>query len=364
MGILEKMRAEFVDIVEWIDDDRQSIVWRFPRYHNQIKQGAKLIVRPGQLAVFVHRGKLADRFAPGTHVLETGNLPLLSTIAGWSHGFDSPFKAEIYFVATRQVTDLKWGTPNPVILRDPELGAVRVRGFGTYTLRASNPEKLLTEIVGADSQLEAAEIGDLLRSIIVSEFADLIAASDIPVIDLAANYRILAEKLRNAVVTRVREEFGLEFPQLVLANVSVPEEVERALDARSSISVIGDLARYQQYQVGQSMPIAAANPAGGVAGAGVGLGMGLAAVGQMAGTGVGVLSQPPPLASAAPGITWHFEERGRATGPFTSVQIDEAIAAGRVGPMTLVWSPGMPSWVRAAETPALSARFGPPPLPR
>jgi membrane protease subunit (stomatin/prohibitin family) len=363
MGILEKIRAEFVDIVEWIDDDRQAIVWRFPRYHNQIKQGAKLIVRPGQLAVFVHRGKLADRFAPGTHALETRNLPLLSTIAGWGHGFDSPFKAEIYFVATRQVTDLKWGTPNPVILRDPELGAIRVRAFGTYTLKASNPEKLLTEIVGTDSELEAAEMGELIRSIIASEFSDLIAVSDIPVIDLAANYRILAEKLRTAVVTRMREEFGLDLPQLVLANVSVPEEVERALDARSSISVIGDLARYQQYQVGQSMPIAAANPAGGVAGAGVGLGMGLAAVGQMAGTGVGLMTQPPPLASAGAGV-WHFEERGRATGPLTSAQIDEAIAGGRIGPTTLVWSPGMTSWVRAAETPALAGRFGPPPLPR
>ena len=161
MGFVDKLRAELVDIIEWIDDSRRTLVWRFPRYHNQIKNGAQLIVRPGQVAVFVHQGKIADVFGPGQHRLETRNLPVLSTLAGWLYGFDSPFKAEVYFVSTRQVTDLRWGTPNPVPMRDPDLGPVRVRAFGTYTLRASDPKTLLTELVGTNGEYAADEIHEL-----------------------------------------------------------------------------------------------------------------------------------------------------------------------------------------------------------
>ena len=146
MGLIEKLRAEFIDVIEWMDDVPQTLVWRFPRYHNQIKNGAKLIVRPGQVAVFVSQGKIADVFEPGTYTLETRNLPILSTLQGWRHGFDSSFKAEVYFVATRQVTDLKWGTPNPVIVRDPQLGAVRVRAFGNFTLKAVDARRLVAEL--------------------------------------------------------------------------------------------------------------------------------------------------------------------------------------------------------------------------
>lgn len=364
MGFLEKLRSEFVDIVEWADDDRRTLVWRFPRYHNQIKQGAKLIVRPGQIAVFVHRGRIADQFGPGTYTLATGNLPVLSTLAGWAHGFDSPFKAEVYFVTTRQITDLKWGTTNPVMLRDPELGPVRIRAFGTYTLRANDPSRLLRELVGAGSMFEAGEIEELLRSIVATEFSDLVAASDIPVVDLASNYQSLSGKLREAVLQRVRDEFGLDLPQLFIVNVSVPEEVERALDARSSMAVLGDLGRYQQYQLGQSMPVAAANPAGGVAGAGVGLGMGLAVAGQMGPSGMPGMTYASMAAST--GATWHFEEKGRATGPLANDQVGEAIRSGRIVASTLVWSPGMASWRPAGEIPALSTYFSstPPPLPR
>src|SRR5215510_9725370 len=142
MGILNSLRNELVDIVEWVDDSKHTLVWRFPRYQNQIKNGAQLIVRPGQMAVFVHQGRIADVFAPGQHRLETKNLPILSTLAGWAYGFDSPFKAEVYFVSTRLITDLKWGTPSPVLLRDPDFGPLRVRPFGTYTLRALDPKRL------------------------------------------------------------------------------------------------------------------------------------------------------------------------------------------------------------------------------
>jgi membrane protease subunit (stomatin/prohibitin family) len=355
MGFLEKLRAELVDIIEWVDDDRQTLVWRFPRYHNQIKNGARLIVRPGQVAILVHQGRLADQFTPGTHSLETKNLPVLSTLAGWAHGFDSPFKAEIHFVATHQITDLKWGTANPVLLRDPEIGPLRVRAFGTYTLRATDPARLLKELVGSGTNYEAGEIGELLRAIIASEFADLVADAEIPVLDLASHYQSLSEKLRSAVVSRIRGEFGLDLPQLILVNVSVPEEVERALDAKSSMSLLGDLARYQQYQVGQSTPIAAANPAGGIAGAGLGLGMGLA-----------VATQMTSVATASPPALWHYEERGRAAGPFSASQISEAIAAGRLVATTLAWTSGMPAWKEISQISSFAHLFSstPPPLPR
>jgi membrane protease subunit (stomatin/prohibitin family) len=281
MGFIDKLRAELVDIIEWVDDSRHTLVWRFPRYHNQIKNGAQLIVRPGQVAVFVHQGRIADLFDPGTHTLHTENLPVLSTLQGWHHGFDSPFKAEVYFVSTRQLTELKWGTPNPVILRDPDFGPLRVRAFGTYTLRAQDPRALLRELVGTDQSFESDEINVMLRSTIATAFAEVVARAGIGILDLASSYSALSEELRTAVVERIDDEFGLDMPQLWIVNVSVPEEVERALDARSSMGVIGNLAMYQHYQIGHAIPEAAANPAGGLAGAGVGLGMGMAIAGQM-----------------------------------------------------------------------------------
>ncbi|TMQ57942.1 MAG: antifreeze protein, partial [Candidatus Eisenbacteria bacterium] len=163
MGLVSKLRGELVDIIEWVDSTRNTLVWRFPRYQNEIKNGARLVVRPGQSAIFVDRGRIADVFQPGSYELGTKNLPLLTTLRGWPHGFNSPFKAEVYFVTTRQVTELKWGTPHPVLLRDPEFGPLRVRAFGTYTLRAVKPEALLSELVGTDGSFEADEIEVLLR---------------------------------------------------------------------------------------------------------------------------------------------------------------------------------------------------------
>ena len=362
MGIMKKLRAELIDIIEWIDDSRHTIVWRFPRFHNQIKHGAQLIVRPGQTAIFVHRGRVADIFEPGQYRLETRNLPVLSTLAGWKYGFDSPFMAEVYFVATRQITDLKWGTPNPVMMRDPDFGPVRVRAFGTYTLKALDPKTLLEELVGADSQFEADEITELLRSIVNTAFADVIAKSDIAILDLASNYQRLSEELRRVVIELVDDEYGLELPQLYIVNISVPAEVEQALDARASMRVIGDLAAYQGYQLAQAMPVAAANPAGGLAGAGVGLGMGMAMAGPMmasGGPGHPTPQAPPP----PPPVSWHIAENGQSVGPFTPAQLAQAAAAGRVGPDTLVWSHGMPSWAAASQVPQLADLFPPQPPP-
>jgi membrane protease subunit (stomatin/prohibitin family) len=368
MALFDKLRAELIDIVEWIDDSQHTLVWRFPRYRNQIKWGAQLIVRPGQSAVFVHQGRIADVFGPGHYSLETKNLPILSTLMGWMHGFDSPFKAEVYFVSTRQLTDLKWGTSNPVPLRDPDFGPVRVRAFGTYTLKAIDPGRLLSELVGTDGVYEAEEVSALLRSIIAMAFADVVASSGISILDLAQNYGELSETLRKEVVDRIDDEYGLEIPQLYIVNVSVPAEVERALDARASMSAIGDMGAYQAYQLGNAMPEAAANPAGGLAGAGVGLGMGLAmtnAMGGMMSPGASGAapaqpSGPPPV---PPAVSWHIAEGGESVGPFATAQLAQAITAGRVTRETLVWSAGMNGWLAAGDVEALAGYFAPQPPP-
>src|SRR5690606_7395185 len=230
-----------IDIIEWIDDSRHTLVWRFPRYQNEIKNGAQLIVRPGQVAVFVHRGEIADAFEPGSYTLTTDNLPILSTLQGWKHGFNSPFRSEVYFVSTRQISDLKWGTPNPIMLRDADFGPVRLRAFGTYSMRAADPKALLKELIGTDSSFEADEISELMRSIIITALADLLGESKIAALDLAANYKEFSEDLRKEVQERVDDEYGLDIPQLNIVNISLPEEVEKALDTRSSMGVIGDM---------------------------------------------------------------------------------------------------------------------------
>lgn len=386
MGFVQKLRGELIDIVEWVDDSRHTLVWRFPRYHNQIKNGAQLIVRPGQSAVFVHQGKIADVFAPGQHDLETKNLPILSTLQGWKYGFDSPFKAEVYFCSTRQIADLKWGTPNAVMLRDSDFGPVRLRAYGTYTLKAEDPGVLLAELVGANSEFDTDEITVLLRSIINNCFADIIAASRLSVLDLASNYGQLSEELRSKVIQRIDDEYGLDIPQLYIVNFSLPEEVQRALDARSSMGILGDLGRYQQYQLGTSMPIAAENPAGGLAGAGVGVGMGYAMTQQMGigpqrvipggapegggsggGPGGGAsafgLQVVPQAPVGTPATGWYLAEGGRTEGPFDYTRLAELAQLGRLRPNSLVWVAGMAGWVEAGQLPPLVRFFQPPPAP-
>jgi len=369
MGLLDKLRGELVDIVEWIDNTRDTLVWRFPRYHNQIKNGAQLIVRPGQMAVFVHRGQLADVFEPGHYQLVTDNLPILSTLQGWPHGFDSPFKSEVYFVSTRQITDLKWGTPNAIMLRDPEFGPIRLRAFGTYALKAVEPRALLKELVGTDEVFEAGEITELMRSIITSALADLLGRSEVAALDLAAKYQELSAQLREEVVERVDDEYGLDLPQLFIVNISLPEEVEKALDTRSQMSLIGDMGRFQQYQMGQAMTAAAENPSGGGAAEGMGLGMGFAMANQMmhgAGRATGPAAASPAPPPPPSGAAWHIATGGQIQGPFTEAQIVEGITRGQITAATLVWTAGMPTWTQAGQVPQLAARFAaasPPPPP-
>lgn len=362
MGLFEKLRNELIDIIEWIDDDRNVLVWRFPRYQNEIKNGAQLIVRPGQVAVFVHEGRLADVFQPGRHQLSTNNLPILSTIMGWKYGFDSPFRCEVYFVRTTQVTDLKWGTPNPIMLRDADFGPIRLRAFGTYALRCTDAAALIKQLVGTDGKFEADEVGELMRSMISESFAQVLGQSQIAALDLAANYRNMSDTLRKSVVEKVDDEYGLDVPQLFIVNISFPEAVEKALDTRSSMGVIGDMQKFQQFQMGQAIPEIAKNPAGGVATAGMGIGLGFGVAQQyaqgFAAPAGGPAAPPPP----PPPAGWHVAINGQTQGPFSP----EQLASGGITPETLVWSAGMGGWTPAGQVPALAAIFrraAPPPPP-
>jgi membrane protease subunit (stomatin/prohibitin family) len=372
MGIFDKIRGEFIDIIEWLDDSRNTLVWRFPRYQNEIKNGAKLIVRPGQIAIFVSEGKLADIFEAGTHDLITSNLPILSTLKGWKYGFNSPFKAEVYFVSTRPVIDLKWGTANPIMLRDPEFGPIRIRAFGTYVLKAIDPKVLLTEIVGTGGEVSTDEVTELIRSIIIEALSDMLGSSKIAALDFASNYRRLASDLQKNVQERIDDEYGLELPQLMIVNISLPEEVEKALDLSTKMKVIGDLNRFQQYQMGEAMTTAAANPAGGGAAEGLGLGIGLAMANRVAPIG-GAFMGGAPIAGAAPVSTappialpaasWHIAQQGQSLGPFSTQQMIDAIARAEIKADTMVWTAGMAAWQPAREVSQWVSYFQVPPPP-
>lgn len=366
MGLFDKLRNELIDIIEWVDDSKHTLVWRFPRYQNEIKNGAQLIVRPGQQAIFVHRGQIADIFEPGHYELKTDNLPVLSTIAGWKYGFNSPFRAEVYFVSTKQLTDLKWGTPNPVMMRDPEFGPIRIRAFGTYAVKAVNPKALLTELVGTDAEFGADAVTELLRSIIASTLSEILASSNVAALDLATKYTEFAGTLKKAVQEKIDDEYGLELPQMIIVNISLPEAVEKALDTRTSIGVIGDMNKYQQYQMGNAMT--ADNAAGSGVGTGLGLGMGVAMAGRVLGPGMmgGVapgMGAAPGMAPPAPPAMWHVAVNGQTQGPYGADQVAAAIAAGQINQSTLVWTAGMGTWSAAGQVPQLAAAFGPPAPP-
>lgn len=370
MGLFDKLRNELIDIIEWVDDSRHTLVWRFPRYQNEIKNGAQLIVRPGQLAVFVLKGQIADQFQPGHYTLQTENLPILSTLAGWKYGFSSPFKAEVYFVSTKQVTDLKWGTTNPIMLRDPDFGPIRLRAFGTYALKAIDGKALLKELVGTDQNFDVDMVTELLRSIIVSCIAELLGTSNMAALDLASKYRDMGETLRKMVCERIDDEYGLEATQLNIVNISFPPEVEKALDTRTSMGVIGDMNKYQQFQTGNALMAAAQNPSGG-AGEGIGLGLGFAMANRMAQMPLGGAPTAQPVTAPAappppPSAAWHVALNGQTLGPYTPQQIAQGIGAGQVTPTTMVWTAGMPGWVAANQVPQLSTYFSaptPPPPP-
>ncbi|MGZ4437482.1 MAG: SPFH domain-containing protein [Nocardioides sp.] len=368
MGLIDKIKGEFVDVVQWTDDTRDTIVWRFPRYDNQIKMGAQLTVRESQVAVFVNEGQVADVFQPGMYTLETANLPVLSTLQGWKHGFSSPFRAEVYFVSTRQFTDEKWGTQNPAIMRDADFGMVRVRAFGTYTFRVDDPTVLLRELVGTDPEFTTGEVAEFVRQSVVARVATALASSGIAVLDLAAHQNEIADRLA-PIISEDLKHLGLVVPRFVIENVSLPPEVERHVDARTSVGVAGDLDRYTRLQAADALGTAAANP-GGVAGIGVGVGAGAAIGAQLAAAlQDSAVPVPPPAADTSPtppplpGTTqWYLGVDGQQVGPLSPTEVAGRVSCGDATPDTLVWRSGMAEWARLGDVPELGAGT-PPPLP-
>ncbi|HEX6241545.1 MAG TPA: SPFH domain-containing protein, partial [Polyangiales bacterium] len=307
-----------------------------------------------------------DVFGPGSYELTTKNLPLLSTLAGWKYGFDSPFKSEVYFVSTRTLTDLKWGTPNPVMLRDADFGPIRLRAFGNFALRAIDPKALLRELVGTDGIFAAEAVGELLRSIIASSFADVLGEAQVAALDLASKYSELSELLRKRVCERIDDEYGLEVPSLQIVNIALPESVEKALDKRSEMSVIGDLGRLQQYELANAIG-KSGTAGGGAASEGLGIGLGIGMAGQMlravgqalpgaTGPGTAPGAPPPP----PPSVSWHVTANGQSFGPFTLEQLAQGVSKGELNPTTLVWTAGFAAWMPAGQVPQLAALFGPP----
>lgn len=284
MGLFDKVKEaalnQFIEVIEWLDNTSNTMIYRFPVAGQEIKNGAQLIVRESQAAVFVFEGQAADTFAPGRYTIDGGNTPILSKLGAWKYGFNSPFKSEVYFVNTKQFTDLKWGTANPIMLRDADFGIVRLRAFGAYAMRVVDPQQFIKEIAGTNAAFDTSEIEGQLKRKIVSSFSDSLGEMKIAALDLAAQYEELGEVLR----TKINEDFkdyGIAVTKFYVENISLPEEVEKAIDKRSSMGALGDANRYMQFQAADALRDAAQNEGGG-AGLGAGLGAGFAVGGQMA----------------------------------------------------------------------------------
>src|ERR1051326_312850 len=359
MAFFQKLTSQFIDIIEWTEPKQSDVLaYRFPRFQNEIKMGAKLVVREGQNAVFVNEGRLADVFTPGTYTLSTQNLPILTTLMGWKYGFNSPFKAEVYFVSMRQWTDRKWGTQNPLMMRDSEIGPVRVRAFGTYAFHVADPKTFLRQLVVTDPSFDSYEIASQLRDSIVARISDVIATAKIPVLDLAGNY----EKISKAALDIVGPDLtsmGLALTLFYVENISLPPEVEQAVDTRSKMGLLGDMNRYAQYQSATAIDDAAKNT-GGAAGTGIGVGAGIA-LGQQMGSHMNAPGGPPPLPA-----TFFVAISGAQTGPHDIAALAIRARDGSLTRETLVWREGMPQWVPAGSLPELQSLFvgTPPPLPK
>lgn len=283
MSILDKVKEaalnQFIEVIEWLDDTGDTLVYRFPVAGQEIKNGAQLIVRESQTAVFVFEGQVADVFTPGKYEIDGGNTPILTKLGAWKYGFNSPFKSEVYFVNTKQFTDMKWGTSNPVMLRDADFGIVRLRAFGAYSLRVVDPSEFIREIAGTNGRFQTEDIDGQLKRAIVTEFSDALGELKIPALDLAAQYKEIGEKIRG-FINEDFKTFGLEVTKFYVENVSLPPEVEAAMDKRASMGALGDVNRYTQFQAADALRDAAQNEGGG-AGIGAGLGAGFAVGNQM-----------------------------------------------------------------------------------
>ena len=371
--IKEKLSHEFIDIIEWLDYTDDTIAHRFERYQNEIKNGAKLIVREGQTAVFINEGQLADVFSPGTYDLTTKNLPILATLKGWKYGFNSPFKAEVYFVNTHLFTDEKWGTKNPVTLSDERFGLVEIRAFGTYAFKISDAGKFIIDIVGTDNNFTNFEINEHLKSLIATRFTDTVGEANLPIELYAANTTELSETCKEVM----QPEFasvGISLEKFFIENVSMPEDLKKEIFEYSRIDKL-DLDKLAKFKTAKAIEAAAKNE-GGTAGAGMGMGMGFVLAQQMGGlmggtqqanpqftgqTNTGAF--PPPVPAA---VQYFYAVNGTQQGPVSLEQLKALFANRTINRESLVWKQGMANWAALQEVEELKSFLGgntPPPLP-
>ena len=312
MSIRSFLSKQFIDVIQWTESEDGILAYRYPMQDMEIQNGAKLTVRESQMAAFVNEGRIADVFSPGLYTLTTHTLPLLTNLMNWDKLFASPFKSDVFFFSTRLQVNQHWGTPNPVTIRDKEFGAIRLRAFGIYSYRISDPRTFYTKVSGTREAYRVADIEGQLRNTIIGRMSDSFAESNVPFLDMAANQIELGQKIAESLKP-VFTELGFTLDSFVVENLSLPDELQKRLDERIGMNMVGDMGRYTQFQVAQSMPIAAGNEGGGAAGIGVGLGAGLTMAQQMMNAmKPGQGSSPAPAAppAAAP------SGEGEATAKF------------------------------------------------
>lgn len=369
--IKEKLSNEFIDIIEWLDYTDDTICHRFERYQNEIKNNAKLIVREGQTAVFINEGQLADVFKPGTYTLNTQNLPILTTLKGWKYGFDSPFKAEVYFVNMHLFTDEKWGTKNPITLSDERFGLVEIRAFGTYAFKINDPGKFIIDIVGTDNNFTNFEINEHLKSLIATRFTDTVGKANLPIELYAANTTELSETCKEVMQPEFNS-VGIALEKFYIENVSMPEDLKKEIFEYSRIDKL-DLDKLTKFKTAKAIEAAAANE-GGTAGAGMGMGMGFVLAQQMGGMMNPQMGQqqvqqqqggvmPPPMPTA---VQYFYALNGAQAGPVSIEQLKGLFANRTINKDTLIWKAGLSEWTKLQEVEELKSFLGgntPPPLP-
>ncbi|MCL6220729.1 SPFH domain-containing protein [Zunongwangia pacifica] len=363
--IKEKLSHEFIDIIEWLDYTQDTIAHRFERYQNEIKNNAKLIVREGQMAVFLNEGQLADVFGPGTYTLNTQNLPILTTLKGWKYGFDSPFKAEVYFVNTHMFTDEKWGTRNPIVLSDDRFGLIEIRAFGTYAFRISDAGKFIKDIVGTDGNFTNFEINEHLKSLIATRFTDTVGEAKLPIELYAANTNELSETCKEVMESEFNS-VGIALERFYIENISMPEELKKEIFEYSRVDKV-DLDKLTRFKTAKAIE-AAANNEDGTAGAGMGMGMGFALAQQMGDALHKPQSQQPAQRSTPPPVPvlYYYAQNNMQQGPVGFEQLQSLFAARIINRNSLIWKQGMTEWKALQEIEELKSFLGgntPPPLP-
>jgi excisionase family DNA binding protein len=330
MAILDFISRQFIDIIEWTDDSRDTLSYRFPDEDKEIKRGAQLIVRESQIAQFVYLGQFGDTFAPGKYTLTTDNIPVLSDLKGWKYGFESPFKADVYYVVTRLFTGNKWGTANPVMMRDQDFGVVRLRAFGIYDFKIVDPKLFLKEVAGTDDHFRLDEFNDTMRSRIVSVFSEALAQAKVPALDVAARYAELGEALLPLINPQTTSKYGLQVTSFVVENVSVPPEVEQAIDKRSSMAAVGNLNDYVKFQMAQGLE---KSDGGGVGGMGAQLAAGMAMAQQMMNQPGGVLGSQTTPGIQAPGTAASLAGQMAPPDLLTPAQVAQMLGVGEADVM-------------------------------